>query len=367
MDGFRHVLLLFVAYLSVAPTDGLARGREVPERTAGLAGVSMRLGALRITSKVIELRCEVCNDSKQDIWLHHSGTQFRGGPNDAALYLDTDDETLVVLRRANAPHDGLPQANPYAVTYGRLPAGQSRVEILLLRLPVKVQNTLGYGRFVTLETREWLFGRAVSPAERAGMVATRLAFEIGFYTAEFLSRAPGSDLSPMEDLGVAFRESGERVLVNEFPFGRLRDHERAVRMTIEGAAIPYGDWLDFKPDESRMRPPLGVDIKPPGGLFRTHEPQPEPEPTKGEVMEHLFYDFSLGLEDYRYAKRLFSIDEALFDDTARSIADVYLQLAHGKIDPEDLPRCLDKVGARTHRERVLEKLEARTAAPDQKK
>ena len=365
MDGFKRVTLMLAMCVSVAlsPADGSARGREVPERTAGIPGVSMRLGALRITSKVIELRCEVRNDSKQDIWLYSGGAQLAGDPDHATLYLDTDDETLIVLRRANLPKRGLIYANPYPVTYDRLPVGHGRAESLLVRLPAKVPEILNYGRFVTAETRDWVDGNAVSAADRAAMVATRLAFEIGFYTTEFLGTLPRRvQHGPAP---VKYRESGEQVVVTGVPLGSLWDHEHAVRMTIEGTSIPYGDWLDFSRPEPNAVPgyPLFEISK---DLDRKDVRETEPEPPLPELLEDLFHDSALELEEYRYAKRLFAIDEDLFDDAARAIANVYVDVANGRLMPRDLRKRLGKLGPRAYRERVLKALEGRGPTGDQK-
>lgn len=357
MDGLKRLIVLLTVSLTIAGSE--TQGKDAPERTAGLPGVSMRLGALKITSKVIELRCEVRNDSEQDIWLRHGG---------AALWLDTGDQTLVLLRRMNIPRHGDVYANPMSVPYDRLPAGHSQAETLAVNLPTRVCETFLNRGFIKLADRDTLGRGLVTPEDRAAMVATRLAFEIGFYTTEFLNSAPRRRSPSLDHWGVRFSESGNQVTVTDFPPpGGLWLHERAVRMTIEGASIPYGNWLDFK--RPKQDPVPGIRGLPSMGfLFRNKmdSEEPEPEPTPAKLMEALFYDFALGLEEYRYTQRLFAIDEELFDEKAQAVADAYIQLAHGKLSSRDLTARLDVIATQPQRRRLLTGLERRADAVREK-
>jgi hypothetical protein len=74
-----------------------------------------------------------------------------------------------------------------------------------------------------------------------------------------------------------------------------------------------------------------------------------------EALQDLFYAFALDFEQYRYAQQLFGIGD-LLEGQARQIADVYIQVAEGKLDPAELTQCLDKILSKSDRERLLNEL-----------
>ena len=353
-------LILFVG---LCASSLLGAGRPgasgVPERNVAVPGVTIMLGGLRITNEALELRCDVRNESQHDVWIYSSGlngsdTFMR--PN-AKLFMGSDDETVVVLRRMNVPVHAIVHGMPQSASYCRLPAGRSRPESLSVRLPVNAESSYFAQGFY----------RAL---DRNVVTATRLAFEIGCYTTEYLRR-PRARLHG--HACIRFSESGNEVTLTDFPQDGLWRDERVARMTVEGLRIPLRDWVDFeiKPDPAfgqSMRDlwrdltnPLVLPLGTPGGIDLTGSRQPVVQ-----RLERLFYDFAIGLADYRHAERLFRIDESLFDDEAHAIADVYLQVARGRLDPRQLHRSLRMCGLGPYREKVLEDMEAKQAAVDQR-
>jgi formylglycine-generating enzyme required for sulfatase activity len=355
MGGY---LILFVG---LCASSLLGAGRPgasgVPERNVAVPGVVITLGGLRITNEALELRCELRNDSPHDIWVYSSG--LNGSdilmPANAQLFMGRDDETVVVLRRMNVPEHAVIHGMPQWASYSRLPAGRSRPESLSVRLPVNADSSyFAQGFYGALD--------------REVVTATRLAFEIGYYTTAYLKR-PGA--RPHGHARIRFSESGDQVTVGDFPQDGLWRGEQAARITVEGFRIPLRDWVDF---EFKPRPSLGQLMR---DLWRNlADRRAFPLGAAGgsglagsrrfvaQRLENLFYDFAIGLADYRYAERLFRIDESLLDDEAPAIADVYLQVALGRLRPEHLHRSVGSLGLRPYREKVLEDLEIKQAATD---
>lgn len=87
---------------------------------------------------------------------------------------------------------------------------------------------------------------------------------------------------------------------------------------------------------------------------------PKPVPlTPIESLRDLFYSYAIDLEQYQYAQRLFRIDNRLYNDPAKRIADVYVQVARGRLSPGDLTSNLERILSRADREKFLEQLQAK--------
>jgi len=360
MRSLKRLALFLAVWSPLVSGVSSVQGTASAERCAGIPGVSISLGTIRVTSQSIELRCEVRNDSQQDIWVYASGLNGSSIPDrpNARLFMDTDGETLVVLRRMNVPEYGGIDGLPQSATYDLLPPRQSRPEMLSLRLPVSVDASyFPPGFYEALDSDI--------------VIATRLAFEIGCYTSGYL-KGPKAQLDP--HASIRFIESANQVTVSDLPQAGLWRNERVARITVEGLRIPFRNWIDF---EMKCAPPTGQIVKAlgrgfidrllyPVGRAADYDMCKSGQPP-AQALEDLFYDFSIGVTDYRYARRLFRIDESLLDDDGRTIADIYLQLAQGKLKPEELPRSLEKMSFRGFRERVLDDLEARQASADRQR
>ena len=97
MKRHKCVVLLLCLYTSCFLSGVQTRGKSVSEENFEEHSVTIKLGALRITKKAIELRYEIRNGTEQDIWI------FDRRAN-AKVYMDLKDMTLVVLRRINPPN-----------------------------------------------------------------------------------------------------------------------------------------------------------------------------------------------------------------------------------------------------------------------
>jgi hypothetical protein len=107
-----------------------------------------------------------------------------------------------------------------------------------------------------------------------------------------------------------------------------------------------------------------------GILYRKAEAAAAPEAprlTPLQALQDLFYDCSLDLEQYRYAQQLLSIDRAQLDGPARRIADLYTEVAEGKVKPSELSQRLDKILSRADREKLLADVQKKSAQVHQKK
>jgi hypothetical protein len=65
--------------------------------------VTLKLGTMKITNTMIELRCEVANNSQQDVWVYEEGVDLNSSNSargaNARLLVGSDRQTLLILRR----------------------------------------------------------------------------------------------------------------------------------------------------------------------------------------------------------------------------------------------------------------------------
>jgi len=140
--------------------------------------MSIILMQTKVTEKTIEVRYQIRNDSAHDIWLcddidaGHSGVEH---------YMDKDLETLRVRRRLGVPLTGIDREAPIG-RYTRLASQESRIESLLLHLPVRSWPVLTVG--------------AVSRVSSGSLPVKRLCLEIGFYSGNL----PETILDRIKDL-----------------------------------------------------------------------------------------------------------------------------------------------------------------------
>jgi len=319
MDG-RACLVAELSLCGLLLSSGAqAANKRAAERDAEIPGLSMTLGTLTITSDKVILRCEIRNDTEEDVWICAECPEDYGatGTTKGMIYVSADGRTLIVLERMNRPTYATstgPLVPPFA-TYRRLRVGQRRAEKLSVELPVEDWSSI--------------LGRGFMEATDSGMgAAERLVFEIGCYSTQSLKLLASARSSARR---VRFDESGDEVVVSAPRFGGAWPRERAVRLVVEGVTIPYETWIDV------------------GTRKRTRAPQ--------EVLKDMFYRSSLGLEEYRTAQRLFAIDESSLSAKARQIRDVYVHLAEGRLSAQELVPRLDAVSSESAREQLLRDIE----------
>ena len=327
MQKRRTVVRALILYLSLFTVASGAQGDTGPKDSGRESGISMRLGSLKITNKVVELRCEISNGSGQDIWLclvepsENSPNGTRA--TDAGVFLDRAHRTFIIFRQMNSPYNQVygPQC---VATYVCLRAAQTRSETFFVGLPVVLPDSF----------RERLMG----PTESDGNDVARLTFVLAYYTtADLNSRKAG----PRAFQKMDFDESGGKVVIHDVIAPGRWDDERAVNLTIDGISIPYRHWLFFDK----------------GITTSSHSRRMLMGGTLMEHMLQVFFQNNLDPQEYRYADRLLDIDENLFDDSARQIADIYVQLAEGKLRPAELTARLDSVLDKSEREKLLNDLQ----------
>jgi len=89
---------------------------------------------------------------------------------------------------------------------------------------------------------------------------------------------------------------------------------------------------------------------------------PTTVPTVLKALEDLFYGFSLDLEEYRFGKRLLSLDQSRLGRSARQMAQVYMDVIEGKFSPSEITPRLDKILSKDDRDKLIERLRKQQAA-----
>ncbi len=435
MKAHRGVALIWGLCTSVLLGTARAHGDDMAKSKNEKAAMTIKLGSLRITNRLVEMRCEIRNNTGRDIWvcdgIPHQYDHNRVRGTNAEVYIDKEGQTLLILRRIDLPLHGSTTA-PVAGTYARLHAGESQPYVFLVVLPIAVESPGLQG-----------FHEAI---HRGTEYLSGLAFQIGYYTSEDL-RSLQAVAGPFGRIHI---ESGDRVQIYEDP-PWITYRERAATIRMEGVCIPYRQWINIK-EESPLRsfderanrvfdrylqlsrklrdvfgenlftsplPPeefryadrlfrfdpnlyddptrrvadifiLLVERKLPPSeltqhldailgrpdreklideLFRKEVLAGAPKPTSlttAEALRDLFDSFSLDVEQYQYAQKLLEIDRSLYDDSAKRIADVYVQVAQGTLRPAELRRSLDGILSQADREKLLRSLQREQFAPPPK-
>jgi RHS repeat-associated protein len=332
MSRYKTVIWVCGLCASSLLNSAQSWGGQASEKSTGEVNVALTVGALRMMNRSVELRCEVRNNGRQDIWVYDD---IRYDSNDvphanAAVFLDKEGQTLVILRRINRPLHGISTAAVGGI-YTRLRAGESRPYVLLVTLPVRVElhDLQGFEDAILKET-EYL---------------TCLAFQIGYYTSDDLRSLKPKVNSSFASIDF---ESPDRVRVEEDPRSSITFSERAATVEMKGVYIPYKQWI-IRVDEDPLRRARQLSEKP-------------APPTPLEILRDLFYSFSLNVEQYRYARQLLAIDTDLLDDRATRLVNVYIRVAQGKLSPAELAQHLDEVMGRSDREKLLQELQEKQDA-----
>jgi hypothetical protein len=191
------------------------------------------------TDKTLQLRCQIRNDSRSDIWMCDKMSLMAF---DFETLWGPDGRTLVIRRRMDIPW-GVATEQPLA-RYVRVPAGGDRTETLLLPLPLSSQIVVS------------------SPGTPpAADHITRLAFEIGYYEGDLpamirdaLAEKRLEQGSPDDELRVPaalyfneineyYRTTDEEILFYMDPLHSLVKEEHVARAVLENLQIPRGGQL----------------------------------------------------------------------------------------------------------------------------
>ena len=125
--------------------------------------VSIALTELKVTDKILELRYNIRNDSKQDIWICEALNRFGA----FEVVMAEDNETLLIRRRLDLPMKNTSLGDQPLGQYVRLCPGESHIESLLLYLPVR-PRPMFWGRILGNDIKQ----------------VKRLKIEMGFYSGD---------------------------------------------------------------------------------------------------------------------------------------------------------------------------------------
>jgi len=286
---------------------------------------TIALASVKITHREVEVRCEMENQGEEDIWVFGENLGLRDlnsarGTN-ARLFIDPDSAALLILRRMNTPRTGV-MGERVSASYRRLRPGESLPQVFSIILPVATATDR-----IMERTLSGMTGRGVE-------TLARLVFEVGYYSAQ--------DLHSMENPGgyqyVSFDVSCDHAILRDYVEMGVWNRERAVKIAVDGVSVPLRRWLEH---EKEVQPEIPVEML-----------------TK---LSRVFFQNKeiLPASACRYAERLFRFDPDVFDDTARRLADLFVQLTQGNLAPSEFMSRLDDIADKASRDKLLDDLYTR--------
>lgn len=332
MRRAESVSLWFCAYATFLCAAAHAGDVNLPAANPLPEAVTMRVGAVRITNRVIELRCEIANQTGQDIWLYAPNYDLSLGKGDPCsrgcelFFMDENGPTLFVYACIDARWEERRVYGNSLGTYVRLPSREKRSEVLSCSLPFP----------------DWRNSRVTHSLTNASRGGTdwirRLVFAVGYYTEDDLKPWGGGSSFHRED-------SGNVISIFADTQARIVGAERRIETSMAGVRIPILDLLP--PDETpRVLSSQQVDMI--RRLFKVL--------LAAKAIVHR--------GEYFYAERLFSLDKSLFNDAAQRIADVFTQVADGRLPLEDLQTRLDEILNGPDRDKLLKELQEKQSVLD---
>ena len=229
MQNLEKAIVLAGAYVVILLSGCQTHNACVRQKTT-TPGVVIKPGALQITSTMIELRCEITNNTDEDIWIHDT-TRDIPDPNgtgyvNAGVFVDDDDRTLIIGSRIGLFY-GREIWCDMGVSYTRLRAGQSCQEVVRTDLPIPDYEAEGAGFLRIL---------------RQGVDhLTRASFEIGYFAEKDWTSLEANLLGYQK---VLRNESSDRIKVYDSSQGELCRAERVAGVVVDGIHLPYQEWLN---------------------------------------------------------------------------------------------------------------------------
>ena len=326
--------VLFAQYTQVVNGSG-------PDSKNEEAGMTIVLGAVKVTGKSLDLRYQLRNDSKRDIWVCEDVTM--NSDADFEVFLPERAQTLVIRRRTDVTAEVYWGHFPIA-SYARLRAGQTRTESLSLSVPVHARHVFTGGR----STSSLAYAR-------------NLTLEIGYYSddlprvvREVVGKADKSSDADPEEFVISGQTGDE---LDPFCVRLLKAHNKDLNDQNERLIIPYS-FRGLKGERFSRITVEGLHV-PFDELPTPRSPQPWEasyyitRQTPLDVLLDLFYEGEIGLEDYRGAEVILSCGDHLYNETASRIADVYRKVITGDTPPGQLNRLLNEVADRDERDAIL--------------
>lgn len=302
----NHVILQLTIILAILISNALVCMGLNPATES--CPIQIELNGLRITSESLNLRYQIRNTSDKDIWC--CASHYKDWSQTEVL-LAKDGKTLVFSCMILPAPAVL--ANWGDCIYIRVRSGETSAGEVSVEIPVWPR----YG----MRGREFFHPGLVN--------ATRLALEIGYIekiTERTLTRHVNRYGSISNYVGISY------------PLSKQYQSQKIARLIVEGVHIPFSEssmWIAME------NPKLIRELN---------------KSTEIEVLQALFSDFEIGLEDFQYAQQLFSVNEDLLGDSARSIAKIYSEVVEGKLAPEELSDALERSFENEERERILAEL-----------
>ncbi len=161
---YRSTIVIVALLFSIILATRIQAKPEADSGANKAGTLIIVLIGLGVSDNNLELRYQIRNGSGHDIWICDS-INVHGG-QDFEVYLAEDGQNLMIRRRLDVPQEVSWMEHPYG-RYVRLPAGQNRIECLLLPLSLKPNRVIKGRR----------------PA-RGTEYARRLILEIGYYVGD---------------------------------------------------------------------------------------------------------------------------------------------------------------------------------------
>lgn len=179
---------------------------------------------------MIELRCEIVNCTKKNIWVYESVRDIPD-PNGVrtatvGVFADEDDRRLILDGRMGTLYGSETWCN-VGGAYTRLAAGQSSPAVLrtfLTTIPWYATVAPGFYRM----------------RKRGIDHLSGISFEIGYFTEEDLSLLRSG---PDTIHQLSKDKAGDRIGVFDSSQGEACRAERIARVVVEGIYLPYKEWL----------------------------------------------------------------------------------------------------------------------------
>ncbi|MBL7187974.1 MAG: SUMF1/EgtB/PvdO family nonheme iron enzyme [Phycisphaerae bacterium] len=352
----RYAGLILAFSLTVTSSEGVqALPEGKPHSSVETPAIIVMLGAFRVTGKRLDLRYQLRNDSKQDIWVCEDVAVNYDA--DSEVFLSERGQTLVIRRRMDVAAEVYWDLRPIG-RYARLRAGQTRTESLSLSVPVHARHV-------------FTSGRSTSRLE----YARSLTLEIGYYSddlprvlREILGKADKSSDADPEEFVISDQTGNELDLIG---VDLLKAHNKDLNDQNEQLRIPYS-FRGLKGEHFSRITVEGLHVP-----FDELPPPRSPQPweasyygtrqTRIEVLLDLFYEGEIELEDYRGAEVILSCGDHLYNETASKIADVYRKVVTGDTPPGQLNRLLNEVADRDERDTIFSELRKKKADEERQK
>ena len=241
---YKYTILFILLFYIELSTQNQERPIANPENEGDSEKIMIIATKIELNNENLNINYEIRNNSQQEIWICDNIAAFPVSFADYEVFIDEDDQTLVVRKRMDVPSSILYTINP-AGKYIRLCPGNKKSYSLLFPLPVHYTRV-----YKGIERREGI------------VYATRIAIEIGYYVGnlpELYYSGAIETAGKYRDIDRALRSTGgneklrqrnEEVIIPH-AYWRLKG-EKVLHTIIENQRIPYTsqeDRLELDPPD----------------------------------------------------------------------------------------------------------------------